>query len=239
MLSVAESASILNVSPARVRALISQGALPAAKVGRVWTLREEDVMQRASLRPTAGRPRKGRAPDVFRQRAARPCTEPRLPHPTCMNCSSPRRRRFESGPARRPSPKPKARRKPPSSSPSSTSSCNNDSTTSSSKARTDGRTLRPRCRPLVHRIRRRQRIRHRVETGGHGIDEATVRRRYRTSLANCARAIDQCEEIQVLDNTVAFKCIALWSRGSLAWWGAPKQVGAWLPKAMLDDSIWR
>ena len=46
MLSVVESAEILQVTPTRVRALIAQGALPAQKVGRTWTLREEDVMQR-------------------------------------------------------------------------------------------------------------------------------------------------------------------------------------------------
>ena len=57
MLSVVESAEILQVTPTRVRALIAQGALPAQKVGRTWTLREEDVMQRA-----AGRPRKADVP---------------------------------------------------------------------------------------------------------------------------------------------------------------------------------
>ena len=41
MLSVVESAEILQVTPTRVRALIAQGALPAQKVGRTWTLRED------------------------------------------------------------------------------------------------------------------------------------------------------------------------------------------------------
>ena len=58
MLSVVESAEILQVTPTRVRALIAQGALPAQKVGRTWTLREEDVMQRAATR----RPRKADVP---------------------------------------------------------------------------------------------------------------------------------------------------------------------------------
>lgn len=57
MLSVAESASILNVSPARVRALIAEGSVPAQKVGRSWVLREEDVLQRATSRPRPGRPK--------------------------------------------------------------------------------------------------------------------------------------------------------------------------------------
>ena len=56
MLSVAESASLLGVSPSRVRALIAEGALPAEKIGRSWVLREEDVLQRAANRPGPGRP---------------------------------------------------------------------------------------------------------------------------------------------------------------------------------------
>lgn len=58
MLSVSESAELLQVSPARVRALISEGALPARKVGRAWVLREEDVMDRIARRPCGGRPRR-------------------------------------------------------------------------------------------------------------------------------------------------------------------------------------
>ena len=57
MLSVAESADILGVSNARVRALIADGVLPAVKIGRAWALREEDVMQRLSAHPGSGRPR--------------------------------------------------------------------------------------------------------------------------------------------------------------------------------------
>jgi len=44
MLSVVESAERLGVSPARVRALIKAGQLPACKSGRAWVLREEDVL---------------------------------------------------------------------------------------------------------------------------------------------------------------------------------------------------
>lgn len=63
MLSVAESANILGVSPARVRALISKGILPAEKAGRAWLLREEDVMQRLSHHAKAGRPHSNRRMD--------------------------------------------------------------------------------------------------------------------------------------------------------------------------------
>lgn len=56
MLSVAQSAAMLSVSPARVRALIASGGLPAVKVGRAWCLREEDVLDRLARQPKAGRP---------------------------------------------------------------------------------------------------------------------------------------------------------------------------------------
>ena len=84
-----------------------------------------------------------------------------------------------------------------------------------------------------------QRIERRVQAGGNDIDEALVRKRYRASLANLSKALPYCEEAHVLDNTVAFKRIALWHRNTLAWWGASKSVGAWLPEAIADESLWR
>lgn len=63
MLSVSESAELLGVSTARVRALIKSGQLAATKSGRAWILREEDVLQRLAQRPRSGRP-KTHAPEV-------------------------------------------------------------------------------------------------------------------------------------------------------------------------------
>lgn len=57
MLSVSESAKQLNISDARVRALIKSGQLPATKCGHGWVLREEDVLQRLMEKPKAGRPK--------------------------------------------------------------------------------------------------------------------------------------------------------------------------------------
>lgn len=57
MLSVSESAQQLNISTARVRALIKSGQLPATKCGRAWVLQEEDVLQRLMKKPKAGRPK--------------------------------------------------------------------------------------------------------------------------------------------------------------------------------------
>ena len=72
MLSVAQSAEVLRISPARVRALIKAGRLPAVKVGRAWCLREEDVLQRLSEHPRRGRPRTRTAPGAVSAEAMRP-----------------------------------------------------------------------------------------------------------------------------------------------------------------------
>ncbi len=63
MLSVSESAELLGVSTARVRALIKSGQLAAVKSGRAWILREEDVIQRLSQRPRSGRPKASSSED--------------------------------------------------------------------------------------------------------------------------------------------------------------------------------
>lgn len=57
MLSAVQAAEMLQVSPARVRALIKAGNLPATKVGRAWCVREEDVYRRVASHPGPGRPR--------------------------------------------------------------------------------------------------------------------------------------------------------------------------------------
>ncbi len=84
-----------------------------------------------------------------------------------------------------------------------------------------------------------ERIAHRVEVGGHGIDETLVRRRFRASLSNFCKALPYCDEAHVFDNTAAFKRIAIWSKNTLVWWGASQAVGAWLPNAMADESMWQ
>lgn len=72
MLSVAQSAQMLRVSPARVRALIKAGRLSAVKVGRAWCLREEDVLRRLSEHPRRGRPRTRTVPGAVSAEAVSP-----------------------------------------------------------------------------------------------------------------------------------------------------------------------
>ena len=57
MLSVKESAQTLGISEARVRKLISDGALHAVKIGKSWAVSEEGVIDRLAAKPKSGRPR--------------------------------------------------------------------------------------------------------------------------------------------------------------------------------------
>ncbi len=43
----------------------------------------------------------------------------------------------------------------------------------------------------------------------------------------------------VFDNTIDFTCLALWSHGTLAWWGGNTSANNWLVDAMTDDEIWQ
>lgn len=83
------------------------------------------------------------------------------------------------------------------------------------------------------------RIEHRVELGGHDIDEDAVLRRYNASLSALAHALDYCEQAMVFDNTVDFRCLGLWSNGTLAWWGAKASEGNWLADVITNDALWQ
>jgi excisionase family DNA binding protein len=60
LLTTAQAAERLGVSPRRVVALITAGRLPAAKFGRDWVIREADLaaVQRLPQGWPKGRPRK-------------------------------------------------------------------------------------------------------------------------------------------------------------------------------------
>jgi predicted ABC-type ATPase len=59
------------------------------------------------------------------------------------------------------------------------------------------------------------RIAHRVLTGGHGIPEKDVRRRYDISMQNLKSVANICDYIFVFDNSVIFKPIATFQNGNL------------------------
>ena len=58
IISTTEAARRLNVSPSRIRAMISSGRLKAMKVGKVWLIDPKDLD--AVKDRKVGRPRKAR-----------------------------------------------------------------------------------------------------------------------------------------------------------------------------------
>lgn len=61
------------------------------------------------------------------------------------------------------------------------------------------------------------RVKHRVENGGHGIPSDTINRRYYESIKNLKEIIAVCNEINIYDNTEIFKEVAFFSDGKLIW----------------------
>lgn len=60
MISTAEAAKRLGVTPARVRALLEAGRLRGGTIGRTWVVDEASVGARVREGARAGRPRRGR-----------------------------------------------------------------------------------------------------------------------------------------------------------------------------------
>ena len=58
-----------------------------------------------------------------------------------------------------------------------------------------------------------ERVKKRVESGGHGIPEEDIRRRYFESLKNLQKIIPLCDYVRVYDNTKSFKKIATFING--------------------------
>ena len=56
MITTDKAAKILEITPRRVRALITSGRLPAQKLGRDWIIDEKDLDQVKERKP--GRPKK-------------------------------------------------------------------------------------------------------------------------------------------------------------------------------------
>jgi excisionase family DNA binding protein len=57
VITVADAAHLLKVSPRRVRALIQAGRLPAERIGRDWLIKAIDLWAVETRAP--GRPKKG------------------------------------------------------------------------------------------------------------------------------------------------------------------------------------
>lgn len=59
----------------------------------------------------------------------------------------------------------------------------------------------------------KERVRHRVHCGGHGISDEDIERRYYESLINMKTVIPMCDKALIYDNTDVFKRIAIYRYG--------------------------
>ena len=58
----------------------------------------------------------------------------------------------------------------------------------------------------------KERVKNRVEHGGHGVSEQDIERRYVESMHNLKTVIPQCDIVWIYDNTVEFKTIAYYGK---------------------------
>lgn len=63
----------------------------------------------------------------------------------------------------------------------------------------------------------KERIRKRVQNGGHGIPDKDVERRYTESFQRLKDIIPVCDEVILYDNTTVFERIAIYYNGKLFW----------------------
>ncbi|MGL5067256.1 MAG: zeta toxin family protein [Sarcina sp.] len=63
----------------------------------------------------------------------------------------------------------------------------------------------------------KERIKQRVEKGGHGIPDQAVERRYIESLENLKVVKDLCDVINIYDNTNKFRLIMIIENGLVTW----------------------
>jgi Uncharacterized protein conserved in bacteria len=61
----------------------------------------------------------------------------------------------------------------------------------------------------------KERIRNRVETGGHDIPDIDVERRYEKSFKNLTKILSQCDWVVLYDNTKEFRRFAIYRQGEI------------------------
>lgn len=63
----------------------------------------------------------------------------------------------------------------------------------------------------------KERVKLRVQKGGHGITDEAIERRYVESLENLKNIIGFCDVLNIYDNTDRFKIVAIFEKGELIW----------------------
>lgn len=60
----------------------------------------------------------------------------------------------------------------------------------------------------------KERVRQRVLSGGHGIPERDIERRYSESLTNLKQVLPICDHVELFDNTESFRRVAIFESGA-------------------------
>jgi len=79
----------------------------------------------------------------------------------------------------------------------------------------------------------KERIKKRVENGGHGIPDKDVERRYIASFENLRQVMEDIDLVAFYDNTETFRRIAIYRKGSIV--RLSKTVPFWFEKYVLDE----
>lgn len=62
----------------------------------------------------------------------------------------------------------------------------------------------------------KERVRKRIESGGHGISDETIERRFVTSQENFLKIYPLCNDVIIYDNTKQMQCAAMITNGKIA-----------------------
>lgn len=62
----------------------------------------------------------------------------------------------------------------------------------------------------------KERVRQRIERGGHGISDQDIERRYYESFRNCRKILQECDLAALYDNSEELRRFAIYHRGHLA-----------------------
>lgn len=79
----------------------------------------------------------------------------------------------------------------------------------------------------------KERVRHRVQQGGHGIPEADIERRYIETFQQINLIIEECDLIAFYDNTQSFRRFAIYKNGKIA--KLSKNVPIWFEREIKEN----
>ena len=78
----------------------------------------------------------------------------------------------------------------------------------------------------------KERVKHRVENGGHGIPESDIEKRYEETFKQLNCILNECNLIALYDNTESFRRFAIYKNGELV--RISHKVPSWFLKIQTD-----